>query len=267
MSKITNMQQAADQLVRFIKDFADRAGYSKLVVGLSGGVDSSVSAALGAKAVGPDNIIGIIMPYKSSSPHSEKDALALADIIGIATEKVDISPMVDAYFGTQEASPLRRGNKCARERMAVLFDLAARDRRLVVGTSNKTEICLGYATWYGDAACSFNPLGGLYKRDVWAMAKLLGVPEAIIDKKPTADLWPDQTDEGELGLSYKLADDLLDLIVEKGETSLAKLKTTGASEETIRMVEKRINAYAFKRSLPMTDLLGGQPVPSSLKLK
>lgn len=266
MSTERKIADACDRLIGFIQGFTSGAGFAKLVVGLSGGVDSSVSAALGARAVGHENMLGILMPYKTSSPQSEEDARELAEKIGIAVEKVDITPMVDAYFGDSDASPLRRGNKCARERMSILFDIAARDNRLVLGTSNKTETCLGYATWYGDAACSFNPLGGLYKRDVWALAEYLGVPEQIISKSPTADLWPNQTDEAELGLSYELADNLLTVIVEQGERSMAELRKTGASVEIIRMVEDRINNYAFKRALPVTDLLGGNPVPQLVSL-
>ncbi|MEZ5358379.1 MAG: NAD+ synthase [Candidatus Zixiibacteriota bacterium] len=267
MTALRNSAELCEKLTGFIRSIASETGYDKLVVGLSGGVDSSVSAALGARALGADKILGLIMPYKSSSPQSEADARAVADTFGFAVEKIEISPMVDTYFGNSDASPLRRGNKCARERMSVLFDIAARDGRLVLGTSNKTEICLGYATWYGDAACSFNPLGGLYKRDVWALAEHLGIPKQVITKSPTADLWPNQTDEGELGLSYKLADKLLHLIVEENESSIAALKETGATEDIIRMVEKRINQFAFKRALPKTDLLGTKPVPQSVAFK
>jgi len=264
MSRITDIKIAASRLTQFIADFANRADFSRLVVGLSGGVDSSLSAVLGTKALGAENVIGLIMPYKTSSTESEKDALSLAKQFGIKTEKIDISPMIDAYFGNKETSSLRKGNKMARERMSLLYDVAARENGLVIGTSNKTEICLGYATWYGDAACSFNPLGGLYKREVWKMAKHFGIPSAIIEKNPTADLWPGQTDESELGISYVQADDLLYLIVEQGERSLVKLAQSGVDEKTIKMVVDRINRFAYKRTLPITDLLDGRPVPEQV---
>ncbi|MCK5127402.1 MAG: NAD+ synthase [candidate division Zixibacteria bacterium] len=266
MSQLEIINIAADKLTAFISEFTSKAGFSRLVLGLSGGVDSSVSAVLGARALGPENVLGIIMPYKSSSPQSEQDALDLANKIGIKTEKIEISPMIDTYFKNLDAAPLRKGNKCARERMSILFDIAARDNCLVLGTSNKTEICLGYSTWYGDAACSLNPLGGLYKREVWALAEYLGVPRQIIEKSPTADLWPNQTDEDELGLTYKMADDILELIIEQGVTSLERILETGASEEIVRLVEKRINSFYFKRELPATELLDSRPIPSSVKI-
>ena len=266
MARISNIEEAADRLISFIGNFVSSSGLERLIIGLSGGVDSSLSVSLGARAIGKDNLLGLIMPYKSSSPDSEADALALAEKIGIRTEKIDISPMVEAYFQNREMSSLRKGNKMARERMSILFDIASRDGRLVLGTSNKTEICLGYATWYGDTACSLNPLGGLYKREVRQMAALMDVPQNIIDKKPTADLWPGQTDEGELGITYELADRLLFEIVENGERETKKLLECGADEKTIRAVFDRINRYAFKRAVPATELLGGNPVPAKIDI-
>lgn len=264
MNRMSDIKTAALRLTQFVTDFTGQTGFSRVVVGLSGGVDSSLSAALGVKALGAENVIGLIMPYRTSSPESERDALSVALQFGIKTEKIDISPMIDAYFGNKEVSSVRKGNKMARERMSLLFDVAAREKALVMGTSNKTEICLGYATWYGDAACSFNPLGGLYKREVWEMARHFGLPRTIIEKNPTADLWPGQTDEGELGISYVLADALLYLIIEQGERSPIKLAQSGVDEKTIKMIVDRINRFAYKRTLPVTDLLGGEPVPEQV---
>ncbi|MFH1699843.1 MAG: NAD+ synthase [Candidatus Zixiibacteriota bacterium] len=261
-----DIKKAVESLSGFIYGYANDVGISRLIIGLSGGVDSSVSAALGSKAVGADNILGIIMPYKSSSPESENDAVNLANKLGISFERVDISPMVDAYFRNNNISSLRRGNKCARERMSVLFDIAARDNRLVLGTSNKTEICLGYATWYGDNACSLNPLAGLYKGEVWAMAEYLKIPSEIIQKEPTADLWPGQTDEEELGLTYKMADDLLNVLIEEGFRDVKRLKETGATEEVIKLVVDRINKYSFKRKLPIVNMLGRKAIPTEILL-
>jgi NAD+ synthase len=229
-------------------------------------VDSSLSAVLAARALGADKVLGLMMPYQSSSPASEADAAAIIDIFGIRSETIEISAMIDVYFGQIEVSSVRLGNKAARERMSILFDLAARDNRLVLGTSNKSEICLGYSTWYGDAACSFNPLAGLYKREVREMARHVGIPQRIIEKNPTADLWPDQTDESELGISYEMADKVLFQVVEKGERSLSNLKETGADEQTIRLIVDRINGYAFKRALPKIDLIGGRPIPEEVTL-
>ncbi|MEE9442463.1 MAG: NAD+ synthase [candidate division Zixibacteria bacterium] len=261
-----DIKGSVEILTEFIRDYTNEVGINRLIIGLSGGVDSSVSAALGSKAVGAENILGVIMPYKRSSPESKNDAINLANKLGISFEKVDISPMVDAYFGNNDVSSLRRGNKCARERMSVLFDISARDNRLVLGTSNKTEICLGYATWYGDNACSLNPLGGLYKGEVWAMAEYLEVPPEIIKKKPTADLWPGQTDEDELGLTYKKADELLYLLIEKEVRDLNQLKETGTADEVIKLVINRINKYSFKRGLPPVNLLGRNPIPTEILL-
>ncbi len=256
----------ADQLKRFISEFTQSCGIGQLVLGLSGGVDSALSAVLGARAIGAENILGVIMPYQSSSPESEADAIDLAQKFGIKTEKIEITPMIERYFGDDSATALRRGNKMARERMSILFDISARDNRLVLGTSNKTEICLGYATWYGDGACSLNPLGGLYKREVWGLARILGIPDQIVDKQPTADLWPGQTDEQELGLTYETADILLNLIIEDQVRSLGQLQATGASKEIILNIVKRINRFWFKRTVPTIDLLGRNPIPAKIEL-
>jgi NAD+ synthase len=266
MGRQIDIEMAANRLGKFISEFAAESGFSQVVLGISGGVDSSLAAALGAKALGSENVLGLIMPYRSSSPESEQDAMALASEIGIRTEKVEISPMVDAYFGGDEISAVRRGNKLARERMSILFDIAARDNLLVLGTSNKTEISLGYSTWYGDSACSLNPLGGLYKREVREMAEFFGIPRRIINKNPTADLWPGQTDEDELGISYDLADLVLYQIVEEKERSLKRLINTGADEKVIKLIVERINRFAFKRSLPAIDLLEGNPIPAKVNL-
>lgn len=266
MTAINETKIDIERLEKFIKDCLTRTGFTRLVIGLSGGVDSSLSAALGARALGPDNILGLIMPYKSSDPQSEKDALELTAKFGIKTKKVDISPAVDAFFGQEEVSTVRRGNKMARERMTILFDIAARDNALVLGTSNKTEICLGYSTWYGDSACSLNPLGGLYKRDVRRLAEYVGLPEGIIAKKPSADLWPGQTDEAELGISYDLADRVLELIIEKGERTMTGLLQSGADEAMIINIVERINRFAFKRNMPVIEPMDGQPIPDKVDI-
>jgi NAD+ synthase len=267
MDRQFDAADAAKKLTDFIRRFVSDTGFSKIVMGISGGVDSSVSAALGARAVGPENMLVLIMPYRSSLADSESDAVEIVRLLGVEYEKIDISPMIDVYYGNRDVSKIRRGNKLARERMSILFDIASRDTRLVQGTSNKTEICLGYSTWYGDSACSFNPLGGLYKREIREMARHLGIPEKIIDKNPTADLWPGQTDEGELGIRYDTADRVLFEIVENGERSLAKIvSAAGADEKVVREIVGRINRFLYKRSLPVTDLMGRKPVPDRVTL-
>jgi NAD+ synthase len=267
MNRVADVAMMTGRLAEFIRRLMTNSGLPGLVVGLSGGVDSALAAALGVRAAGPDKVLGLIMPYKSSSPESEKDATGLAAKFGFRTERIDISPMIDAYFGGREVSVIRRGNKMARERMSLLFDIAARENSLVLGTSNKTETCLGYATWYGDAASSLNPLGGLYKRDVRAMAEYLGIPREIIDKPPSADLWPGQTDEGELGITYDAADRALYAMIEEGERLLSRLAATaGTDEKTIQAIVARMNRFAYKRALPATDLLGGNPIPEHVEL-
>ncbi len=267
MGRQIDIPEAAERLTEFIRHFVSDHGFSKIVMGISGGVDSSVSAALGVRAVGPENMLAMIMPYRSSLAESENDAVEIARLLKIKTEKIAISPMIDAYFGDKDVSNIRRGNKTARERMSILFDIASRDTRLVLGTSNKTEICLGYSTWYGDSACSLNPLGGLYKREIRDMARHLGIPEEIIAKNPTADLWPGQTDEDELGISYDMADKVLFEIVENGERSLEKITSAaGADPKVVREIVDRINRFLYKRTMPVTDLLGGKPVPNQVML-
>ena len=193
-------------LVDFLKREAGKFGFSKGVIGLSGGLDSTVSAYLAAKAFGPENVLGVLMPYRTSSPNSITDAEEVVKKTGIRSLKVDITPIVDAYLDTvPEADNLRRGNVMARCRMIVLFDQSQKEKALVIGTSNKSELMLGYGTWFGDMASSINPLGDLYKTQERQLAAHLGVPEKILKKAPSADLWAGQTVEGELGFTYELA--------------------------------------------------------------
>jgi NAD+ synthase len=204
-------QAKIEQIVEFIRAFVKENGFSRLIVGLSGGIDSSLSATLAVKAIGKENVYGVMLPYKKSSPASLDDAQALASWLGIRSEIVEITSFADSYFDIYEpnADKLRRGNWMARSRMCVLYDLSAKYGALVVGTGNRTELEVGYCTQYGDAACAFEPIGGLYKSEVWEMSRILGIPEQIITKAPTADLWDEQTDEGELGMTYARLDELL----------------------------------------------------------
>ena len=175
--------------------------------------------------------------------------------------------MIDAYFSEiTDDLRLRAGNKMARERMAILFDIAQETGRLVLGTGNRTEICLGYTTWYGDAACSLNPIGDLYKTEVRVLARQLGIPDAIITKPPTADLWAGQTDEGEIGVTYEMIDRLLKRIVDDGERSIAGLESEGFDLTDISRVVSLVNRNSFKRRLPDVAPVGKQPVPVEIEL-
>lgn len=238
-------------LVSFIRNEVTKVGLERVVVGLSGGVDSSLSAMLAAEALGPKNVLGLMMPYRTSSAESLEHAQLVVEKSGIESLTIDISPQIDAYFERfPDADRRRRGNKMARERMTVLYDHSARWDALVLGTSNKTELLLGYGTLYGDMASAINPLGDLYKTQVWALAEEVGVPEVIVRKKPSADLWVGQTDEGELGFSYREVDELLYLMVDQ-RYSRAELVAVGFPEQFVDEVTLRIMNSQFKRRLPV----------------
>ena len=245
-------------LVDFLHDEVTNAGFDRVVIGLSGGVDSSLVAVLLAQAFAPEKILGLTMPYKASNPSSRSDAETLADSLRIRTENIDITPMVDAYQLDEGSDrKLRRGNIMARQRMIVLYDISSRERALVIGTSNKTEILLGYGTLFGDTACALNPIGDLYKTQVWQLAEELGVPKAIIDKKPSADLWEGQTDEGELGFSYRQVDKLLYLMIDERRGDV-ELIAAGFEKHFIEKVKRLIQRNHFKRRPPLIAKLSNR---------
>jgi len=238
-------------LTGFIRNEVHKTGLKRAIVGLSGGVDSALSALLAVEALGAENVLGILMPYKSSHPDSQAHAELVARQSGIESLLVEITPQIDAYFAKfPDADARRRGNKMARERMAILYDHSARWHGLVIGTSNKTELLLGYGTLYGDMASAINPLGDLYKTQVWALAEAIGVPLAIVNKEPSADLWAGQTDEGELGFTYREVDKLLYLMVDQRYTK-PELVGAGFAERFVDDVARRIMNSQFKRRLPV----------------
>jgi len=217
----TNVTLLRKILVSFIRNEVEKVGVHRVVVGLSGGVDSSLSAMLAAEALGPRQVLGIMMPYVSSSPESLAHAETVVRKSSIESLTLEITPQIDAYFARfPDADQKRRGNKMARERMTILYDHSARWNALVLGTSNKTELLLGYGTLYGDMASAINPLGDLYKTQVWALAEAVGVPDVIVQKKPSADLWVGQTDEGELGFTYREVDKLKGTFVDAVQEKL-----------------------------------------------
>ena len=261
----------------FIRGQLRQAGFERLVLGLSGGIDSALVAYLVAEAIGPDRLLTVLMPYRTSSPASRGDAEAVVAALGCPSELVEITPMVDGYFGAAEelgtageesgtpggaggadtvgASSLRRGNFMARMRMSVLYDKSVVFGGLVVGTGNKTESLIGYTTLFGDSACAFNPIGDLYKSQVRQLSAAMGVPRQIIAKAPSADLWPDQTDEGEGAFSYPVLDRILYWRIDR-RRSTQELEAMGFERALVERVERLVATSEFKRQVPPIAKLG-----------
>ncbi|TSA20474.1 NAD+ synthase [bacterium] len=238
-------------LVQFLRDESKNAGFHRGVIGVSGGVDSAVSAFLTSEALGNENTVGVIMPYRTSSPKSVEDAQTVIDRLGIRSEVVDISSMVDGYCDTWKVTDkVRRGNIMARMRMIVLYDISAGERALVIGTSNKTEIMVGYGTLFGDTASAINPIGDLYKTQVWQLARALGIPQQIVEKIPTADLWEGQSDEEELGSTYARLDALLYHLVDERRND-EELQKLGFDAGFVDRVKALIQKNQFKRRPPL----------------
>jgi NAD+ synthase len=253
-------------MVGFIRNQLRQAGFGRGLLGLSGGIDSALVAFLVAEAVGPENLLCVLMPYRTSSSESVQHARLVVGQLGCASDLVDISPIVDGYFGVdgsvgaggegaRDASQLRRGNFMARARMASLYDRSVTWGGLVVGTGNKTESLIGYTTLFGDSACALNPIGDLYKSQVRQVAAAIGVPEAIIRKAPSADLWPGQTDEAEAGFSYPELDRLLFWMIDKRRTD-DELVNMGFHTAAIERVKRLVAVSEFKRQVPPVAKLG-----------
>lgn len=242
-----------ERIVRFIQDYVRKSGFENVVIGISGGLDSAVTAALCVHALGNQHVTGLLMPFRTSSPESLEHGKLLCDTFCIPYGVVDISPSVYAYFNRFPAEkPLQIPNKCARERMSVLYDFSVRKDALVVGTSNKSEIMIGYCTQYGDSAAAFEPIGDLYKTQIFSFAKYLSIPEVIINKKPSADLWEGQTDESEIGVTYEEMDEIIHLWVEGGYSAPEIEELTNFSRKNIDKILTRMKNSAFKRAMPPT---------------
>jgi len=247
-------------LTEFIRSEIGRAGFSRAVVNLSGGIDSAVSFALATAALGPENVLAVRLPYKTSSADSLEHAQVLIDQFGCPSVTIPVTEMVDPLVALeQNMSAVRKGNIMARVRMIVAYDQSEAFKGLVVGTGNKTEILLGYTTLYGDSACALNPIGDLYKTQVRQLARDLQIPEVIIAKPPSADLWNGQTDEGELGFTYENVDRLLYLLVDQRYRP-EECVEAGFSEKFVRQVVERVRRNQFKRILPPIAKLSSRTV-------
>jgi NAD+ synthase len=245
-----NTDLAHTILVRFLRDAVYKVGFSRAVIGLSGGIDSALAAYLVAEAIGPENVLAIRMPYRTSSPDSLADAQAVIDALGLKSDTVDITPMVDPLLARfPDANHVRKGNIMARMRMVVLYDQSAAFGGLVIGTSNKTETLLGYSTVYGDNAAGVQPIADLYKTQVRQLGRALSLPPSILSKPPSADLWAGQTDEEELGFTYETADQVLYLLVDERYT-VDEVAAEGFERDFVARVWRQVRLNHYKRTMP-----------------
>jgi len=255
-----NTDLARTILIGFIRDEINRVGFERAVIALSGGVDSSLVAYLIVEALGAENVLGVRMPYKTSAADSSDHAGLVIDALKIADETIGITAMVEPLIERfPKMNPVRTGNIMARQRMVVIYDRSADWGGLVVGTSNKTETLLGYTTQFGDNAAAIQPIADLYKNQVRQLARAMGVPQEIIDKAPSADLWPGQTDEGELGYTYDDVDQLLYWMVDKRH-NLKEAVAAGFDKELVENVWKRVRQTHYKRHMPVIAKLSQRTV-------
>jgi NAD+ synthase len=255
-----NTDLARRVLTGFIRDQIEKAGLKRAIIGLSGGIDSALSAYLSAEALGAENVLAVRMPYRTSSEDSLLDAEAVIETLGLQAITVSISDMADALINQfPDMSNIRKGNIMARLRMTVLYDQSASRGGLVVGTSNKTEYLLGYSTIYGDSGVALQPIGDLYKTQVRELSRALNVPSRIIDKPPSADLWAGQTDEGELGFSYEEVDQALYLLVD-GRYTIEEVVEEGFDKKFVEEVWHRVKINHYKRTMPNIAKLSGRTI-------
>jgi NAD+ synthetase len=249
-------------LVSFVRDELTRRGFTKAIVGLSGGVDSAVTAFVAARALGADNVVGVRLPYRTSSPESLEHAQLVIDALGIPARTLDISDAVDGYLANEpDADAGRRGNVMARMRMIALFDLSARYHALPLGTGNKTERLFGYFTWHADDSPPVNPLGDLFKSQVWALARHLGVPDVIVSKPASADLIMGQTDEGDFGIAYAQADELLNWML--SGFAPCDLVARGFDADNVELVRRRLEGTHWKRRMPTVAMVSPTAIGES----
>ena len=262
---LLNADHALQILTIFIREEVRRVGIEHAVLGLSGGVDSALSTYIAVRALGKENVHVVMMPYKTSDPSSLSDAMAVVKQLGVSHEVHEVTAMADAMFAANpDMDWMRKGNVMARLRMIVLYDRSAERKALVIGTSNKTESLLGYTTLFGDNASAINPLGDLYKTQVWQLARAVGVPQSIIEKAPSADLWKGQTDEEEMGLSYHEVDKLLFYMVDARERDEA-LVARGFAPEFIGRVRTMVRRSQFKRRPPIIAKIAGRTVNADFR--
>jgi NAD+ synthase len=255
-----NSELVSGILTDFVRDEVLKVGCRGVVVGISGGIDSALSAQLAVAALGQSAVTGLALPYRESTPSSLEDARLVATHLGIELLVIEISPQIDAYYSKfPKADPTRRGNKMARERMSILYDISATRSALVLGTSNKSELLLGYSTLWGDGAHALNPLGDLYKMQVLQLARYLKIPPQIVDKAPSADLFAGQSDEVDLGFSYAQADQILFHLIDE-RRSPAELAELGLDPGLVAVVWERVRTSQFKRRPPLIAKLSSRSV-------
>jgi NAD+ synthase len=255
-----NTDLARKILVMFLRDAVTKIGFEHAILNLSGGIDSALVAYLVAEAIGPENVLALRLPYKSSSQDSLDDAQAVIDALGIRCDTIDITPMVDPMLDRfPDVSTLRKGNIMARMRMVVLYDQSVAFRALPIGTSNKTETLLGYTTIYGDNAAGVQPIADLYKAQVRQLSDALDMPKRVIEKPPSADLWAGQTDEDELGFTYDMADQVLYLLVDQRYT-VDEVIAEGFERKFVEKIWRQVRINHYKRTMPNVAKLGSRSI-------